>query len=110
MDSNNPSNNPTQMSPFCEALMNATDGIDNLRQPTDAALLICTDGNVLGTRKHGLYPNALRMVVYAMINDDKLAELFTEAALLYSQKLQHRAIHVPFKEDTPIDNKNIEAL
>lgn len=105
MDSNNPSNNQTQMSAFCEALMEATDGFDELRQPSDAALLLCTDGNVLGARKQGLYPNALRMVVYAMLNDDKLAELFTEAALLYSQKIQHRAIHVPFKEDAPIDNE-----
>ena len=106
MDSNNPSNNQTQMSPFCEALMEATDGFDELRKPTDAALLICSDGNILSTRKNGLYPDALRMVLFAMLNDDKLAELFTEAALLYSQKLQQRAIHVPFKEDTPIDNNN----
>lgn len=106
METSNMTENKTQMSAFCEALMDATDGIDNLRQPSDAALLICSDGNVLATRKNGLYPDALRMVVYSMLNDDKLAELFTEAALLYSQKIQQRAIHVPFKEDTPIDNNN----
>lgn len=99
------------MSPFCEVLMDATDGLPQPMMTRDAALVLCTDGKMLATRKYGIYPNALRMLLYAMLNDEKMAELVLEAGVLYAEKIprndktNQQTANVPFKYDTPIDNK-----
>lgn len=103
MEQNNNSQTKEPMSPFCEALMDATAPLCELRQNCDTALVICTDGNSLACRQVGNYPEALRMIFSKMMADDKFAELIVEAAMHYARRtVGHSAIHVPFKEDTPI--------
>lgn len=75
----------SMMSPFCEALMNACEEVNELRTPSDTALVLCTDGKILEVRQCGLYPDALRMLYTKMSHDDKFAELIMEASLLYSR-------------------------
>jgi len=75
----------SMMSPFCEALMKSCEMIDDLRIPSDTALVLCTDGKILEVRQCGLYPDALRMLYTKMSHDDKFAELIMEASLLYSR-------------------------
>ena len=103
MEQNNNSQTKEPMSPFCEALMDATAPVAELRQDSDTALVICTDGNSLACRQVGNYPEALRMIFSKMMADDKFAELIVEAAMHYARRtIGKSAIHVPFKEDTPI--------
>lgn len=50
------------MSPFCEALMGATESLHEKRQNGDTALTICSDGKTIASRQCGLYPDALTMI------------------------------------------------
>lgn len=103
MEQNNNSQTKEPMSPFCEALMDATAPVAELRQNSDTALVICTDGQHLACRQVGNYPDALRMIFTKMMADDKFAELIIEASMHYARRTVGKsAIHVPFKEDTPI--------
>lgn len=82
-------NNETnqESSQFCDTLINVTGAISNLRRQADCAIVLCCDGKTVSSRQCGTYPDVLRMLVVKMLNDDKFAELFTEASLIYSQRL-----------------------
>lgn len=92
--------NNNTMTPFCEALMQHTASLADLRQPNDTALILCTDGIRVANRQCGNYPDAVRMILSKMKADDRFAELIVEAGMLYSRQLV--TSHEPFKEDTPI--------
>lgn len=94
--------NKDPMSPFCEALMDATTPVGQLRQDCDTALVICTDGKEVAVRQCGNYPDAVRMIYSKMKADDKFAELIMEASVYYSRYLNRKSLHQLFKEDTPI--------
>lgn len=94
--------NKEPMSPFCEALMDATAPVAKLRQNCDTALVICTDGKDVNSRQCGNYPDAVRMIYSKMLNDDKFAELIMDASVNYSRYLHSKSLHQLFKEDTPI--------
>lgn len=79
--SNNNSNNP--MSPFCEALMDATAPIAALRKQDDCALVICTDGTTVASRQAGMCDTAVKMLFSKMKSDKKLAEIVLQAGLHY---------------------------
>lgn len=103
MEQNNIPTTKEPMSTFCEALMDVTAPLCELHQNSDTALVICTDGVNLACRQVGNYPEALRMIFSKMLADDKFAELIVEAAMHYARRtIGKSAIHVPFKEDTPI--------
>lgn len=91
-------NNP--MTPFCEALMESTTPLAELRQPQDTALILCTDGIRVACRQCGNYLDAVRMILSKMKADEKFAELIVEASMHYSRHLI--TSHELFKEDTPI--------
>ncbi len=88
------------MTPFCEALMECTAELADLRLPNDTALILCTDGIRVANRQCGNYPDAVRMILSKMKADDRFAELIIEAGMLYSRHLT--TSHELFKEDTPI--------
>lgn len=94
--------NKELMSPFCEALMDATKPLAELRDANDTAIVICTDGRQLAVRHCGNYLDAVRMIFTKMREDIQFAELITEACVNYSKYLNESLLHQPFKEDTPI--------
>ena len=75
----------SMMSPFCEAMMNACEKVDELRTPSDTSMVLCTDGNILEVKQCGSYSDMLRMLYTSMRHDEKFAELIMEASLLYSK-------------------------
>lgn len=88
------------MTPFCEALMEKSASLAELRQPKDTAIVLCTDGVRVASRQCGNYPDAVNMIIAKMKAEDKFAELILEASMLYSRHLT--TSHELFKEDTPI--------
>ncbi len=100
----------SEMSPFCEALMNISGEVTARRELSDAAILLCSDGKLLGSRQCGLYPDVLRMVYTKMKQDDKFAELILDASRRYACSIT--SIHKPFKEDYPLEEtpENSESI
>lgn len=72
------------MSPFCEALMSATESLIELRRPDDVALIMCSDGRTMSTRQGGNVVAARRMIYGKMLADAHFAELILEVAAAYS--------------------------
>lgn len=100
-------NEKNQMSPFCEALMEKTASLAEMRQPCDTALVICTDCNTVACRQTGTYDSAVRMLLAKAIADDKFAELLVETSMRYSRYLNSRKAHDFLKEDAPASIKPI---
>lgn len=98
-------NKPSALSPFCETLMDVTLPVAGMRQPSDCAIVICSDGKTVAARQCGLYPQVLSMIFCKMLNDDKFAELLTEASMLYARHTLGKNIHTSFKEDTPFQKE-----
>lgn len=91
------------MSDFCEALMNETSKLVEMRKDSDAAIILCTDGKTVASRQCGFYPTVLHMLYSKMISDMKFAEVVIEASMLYSRNMPSGKTYDdrPFKEDTP---------
>lgn len=81
-----------QMSEFCEELMKATDGINDIRQEGDCAFLICSDGINVAARKCGNRQMVLQSLYSLMKNDDDIAELIIEAGMYYSHDMLGRRV------------------
>ena len=83
---------PQQMSEFCEKLMDATDGLIPIIQPTDSALLICTDGIKLAARKCGNRQAVMNALYSLMKSDDEFAEVIMSACMQYSHDMLGRRV------------------
>lgn len=99
---NNTVNEPQQeeqttMSEFCEAVLGATSNFNEKATDSDVCIMICGDGKRIATRLQGSYPHALHVLVSLMDGNENIAELFTEACMIFSNKLLGRRIN---KEQT----------
>lgn len=84
-------NKEKKMSEFCEALMDATGKLGDLRQESDCAILLCSDGNTLANRISGNMVQAFNLLLKEMLVDDNFAEVIMEACHAYSMTtLQHQ--------------------
>ena len=76
-------NQNEKKSMFCDTLMKVTGAVGHLAQDGDAAIVLSSDGTAVSSRIHGTYLNLLNMLCQKMYNDDKFAQLITEAVEVY---------------------------
>ena len=101
------------MSPFCEALMDATQPLNVLKQPDDSAIVICTDGHTVATRTLGNMGNAVGMITSKMLDNGSFATVIMEAATRYSMiRLKREGVLVPNEgvDDATEDTATIQPL
>ena len=71
------------MSPFCEAIMSATENVNTLKSSRDCALILCSDGDTLACRMKG-HPFQIRSVLLKkMLVDDRFAKVVADAVSSY---------------------------
>ena len=74
--------NKKTMSPFCEAIMDATENVSNdLRQPGDCAIVLASDNNTLATRFAGNQLQILRLLYRTMKANRDFRQLLIEVAM-----------------------------
>ena len=98
------------MSPFCEALMDATEKLDELAQDGDTAMSICCDGKRVAIRKCGKRSDMLEVFFQLMKSDEDFRKLVLEAYAYYLHLMVQKHSHTPFKEDTPDQTATIKPL
>ena len=91
------------MSPFCEALMDATDKIYNLEQPGDCAIAVCSDGKMVAIRKCGRPIDTMQMFYQLMKSDKDFMELVMESFAAYARHHLDESLHARYKKDEPTD-------
>lgn len=74
------------MSPFCEAIMDATESVSHLAQNNDSALVICSDGNTLAKRIRGNGFQIGNMIYTMMCRDQIFAVSVYEACRHWEEK------------------------
>lgn len=72
---------------FCNYLNEVLRNLEVKPDDNDCALIAYANDQDTFIRLHGSYPNMLRIVFGMMDKDDKLAELFIEAAMIYSHRM-----------------------
>ena len=75
------------VSGFCEYLDEVLSNLEVKPDDNDCALIAFANDQDTYFRLHGSYPDMLRTVLGMMDKDDKLAELFIEAAMIYSHRI-----------------------
>lgn len=75
------------VSGFCNCLNEVFSNLDVKPDDNDCALIAYANDQDTFFRLHGSYPNMLRTVLGMMDKDDKIAELFIEAAMIYSHRI-----------------------
>lgn len=71
------------MSPFCEAIMDATEVISSQKTPSDSALILCSDGNTMACRVAGGSLQVSEMLKTKMQQDPVFAETVARAVFEY---------------------------
>lgn len=89
------------VSGFCKHLNEVFSKLEVMPDENDCALIAFANDQDTFFRLHGSYPNMLRTVLGMMDKDDKLAELFVEAAMIYS----HRILGKGFTGKKPDEQK-----
>ena len=107
METNNETKQEQQVSVFCDTLMNVTGAVGNLSKPGDCAIVLCADGKTISSRQKGSYVDNLRMVYSKMINDDKFAELITEATMMYSDHVHENKLPSVAEDDSQENEEEI---
>lgn len=85
------------MSPFCEAIMDTTKNLNELRGKFDHALILCSDGNTMACRIAGAVPDIALMLRMKMQEDPVFAEAVGMAVFYYMRNMAYRT--------TPIDER-----
>lgn len=75
--------NTNTMSPFCEAIMEATKDLNGLKGSFDSALILCSDGNNLACRTAGNSQSVSLMIRIKMQQDPVFAETVARAVFEY---------------------------
>lgn len=75
---------------FSDTLIRVAGAVSHLAQDGDAAILLSSDGTAVSSRIHGTYLDLLNMLCQKMCNDDKFAQLITEAVELYPQGIKNK--------------------
>ena len=70
-------------SPFCDALMDVTGGVEILADENDAAIVMCADGNTLNVRMKGRYDQHVNMFLNKMKVDIMFADMLIETVKNY---------------------------
>lgn len=64
--------------------MDATENnINELKRPTDSALILCSDGTTMAVRTAGLSPRIADMLCMQMVKEPVFAEILTQALHKY---------------------------
>ena len=72
---------------FCNKMEEILSNLELKPDDNDCALFAYANNQDAYYRLHGSYTNMLRTVLALMDRDDRVAELFVEAAMLYSHKM-----------------------
>ena len=90
------------VSGFCNYLNEVLSNLEVKPDDNDCALIAYANNQDTYFRLHGNYPDMLRTVLSMMDKDDMLAELFVEAAMIYS----HRMLGKGFTGKKPDEQKS----
>ena len=102
------------MTPFCEALMKATEDLNSLRQPGDSAIIICSDGKTLASRTGGTMEDATEMLFSKMRSNHAFARVVIDAVDMFTTYLLKHKLkkleEVAGNEEKPANTANIKPL
>lgn len=70
---------PPKMSEFCEAIMERTSDLNELKTERDCALVLCSDGDTLACRISGSPNRIVNILLKKMIADKQFAQVMSTA-------------------------------